>query len=207
MSSRHSSWSLVLALTGTALVAACSHRDATTQTGGTERDLTLASHGSVSPNLAIAPDEIFGTRNGRSTSTVRHRMLVHEASGRELAAAATPAIVAPAAPAVVAVEPAPAPAMTAEPRPGHVAVVGSLAGDAASRPDPSADPSASGPYSGDLGGGVGRGGWGGPVIRGGGVGDDDHCERRPPRGIMGGGGMNPVFFTPIASPVSGSGTR
>ena len=186
MSRRHS-WSLVLVLTGTALVAACSHRDAKTmQTAGTDRDLTLASHGSVSPNLAIAPDEIFGTRKGRSTSTVRRRMLVHEASGRDLAATENPAIEAPAAAAIVAVAPAPAPAMTAEPRPGHVAVVGSLAGDAASRPDPTADPSGVGPYSGDLGAGLGRDGWGGPVIRGGGVGDDDHCERRPPRGSWAG---------------------
>jgi hypothetical protein len=196
MSRRHSS--LVLALTGAALLAACSRRDATTlQTAGAERDLTLASHGSVSPNLAIATDEIFGTRKGRATSTVRQRMLIHEASARDLAAAANPAIEAPAAAAVVAVEPTPAPALTAAPRPGHVAVVGALSGDAAPRPDPSADPSGMGPYSGDLGGGVGRDGWGGPVIRGGGIGDDDHCEKRPPRGIMGGGGgmMGPRFFT------------
>jgi hypothetical protein len=198
MSRRHS-WSLVLALAGTALVAACSHRDGKTmRTAGADRDLTLASHGSVSPDLAIAPDEIFGTRKGRATSTVRHRMLIHEASGRDLAATENPAIEAPAAAAIVAVAPTPAPAMTAEPRPGHVAVVGALSGDAASRPDPTADPSGTGPYSGDLGGGIGHDGWGGPVIRGGGVGDDDHCERRPPRGIMGGGGgmMGPRFFTP-----------
>jgi hypothetical protein len=194
-----SSWSLALALTGAALVAACSRGDnRPMQTADASRDLTMAPRGSVSPELAIAPDEVFGTRPGRSTSTVHRRMLIHETSGPDLAATPTAATLAPAAPAIAAIAPIAAPAMNAAPRPGHVAVVGALAGDASSRPDPAADPANTGPYNPNMGGSYG--GWGGPVIRGGSAGDD-HCEKRAP-GAFGGGGMGglgPTFFAPGAA--------
>jgi hypothetical protein len=190
-----SSRSLVLALAAGVLVAACSRSDnRPMQTADARPDLTMAPRGSVSPDLAIAPDEVFGTRRGRSTSTVHRRMLVHETSGPDLAATPTAVTLAPAAAAIAAIAPATAPAMTAAPRPGHVAVVGSLSGDAASRPDPAADPSTGQGSGGSMGGSYG--GWGGgPVIRGGSAGDD-HCEKRPPGGGFGGGGLGPTFFAP-----------
>jgi hypothetical protein len=196
-----SSWSLALVLTGAVLVAACSRSDnGRLQTADASRDLTMAPRGSVSPELAIAPDEVFGTRPGRSTSTVHRRMLVHETSGPDLAATPTAATLAPAAATIAAVVPVAAAAMNAAPRPGHVAVVGSLAGDASSRSDPAADPANTGPYNTNMGGSYG--GWGGPVIRGGSAGDD-HCEKRVPGGFGGGGGMGggigPTFFAPGAA--------
>ena len=174
------------------VVAGCRSRgaDATDAT----RDLTLAPRGSVSPDLAIAPDEIMPARSGHTSATVRRRMLVHETRAPELAADPDAnARPAPATPEIVAVAAAANPAPAAAPKPGHIAVVGSVAGDAAARPDPATEPNTTGPYRGDARGGDGMG----PIIRGGSVGDDDHCERRPGFGGGGRGGMNPVFFTPV----------
>jgi hypothetical protein len=204
MSSRPPFRSLIAVAAGCVVLtaAACGRRAPKAEAGANAAaDLTLAPHGSVSPNFAIAPDEIFATRAGHKTATVRHRMLVHETGGADLAAAtSTSATPAPAAPAVVAVAAAPAPAAAAAPRAGHIAVVGEVAGTDASRPDPSLEPSMNGPYRGDMGAGFGAGD--GPIIRGGSVGDDDHCERRPGFGGGGRGGMNPVFFAVGPSPRS-----
>ncbi len=187
---------VILAATGAAIVAAgCRSRDPRTASAADAApDLTLAPHGSISPDLAISPDEITPARAGHTSSTVRHRMLVHETRGPELAADPNaPATPAPAAPEIVATAAVASPAPTAAPKTGHIAVVGSVAGDVAARPDPATEPNMSGPYRGDVEGGEGMG----PIIRGGSMGDDDHCERRPGFGGGGRGGLNPVFFSPV----------
>jgi hypothetical protein len=188
---------VILAAAGATIVAAgCRSHDSASAADATP-DLTLAHHGSVSPDLAIAPDEITPERTGRTSPTVRRRMLVHETRGPDLAADPSAAAPAPAAPEIVAVA-ATSAAPAAAPKPGHIAVVGSVAGDVAARPDPATEPNMSGPYRGDAGGGETMG----PIIRGGSVGDDDHCERRPGVGGGGRGGLNPVFFTPATTPVT-----
>ncbi len=168
-----------------AITAACSRSNP--QSSGLERDLTLASHGSVSPNLMIAPDEISPSRSGRTRSTVRQRVLIHRFGGPDLtpAATGTPAPVAP----TLAVSPAvaaPAPAVQADPTSPHIAMVASVAGEDAPRPQSTPEvPSGGG--LGDYGpyGGADDGG-GGVIIRGGHAGED-HCERRPGIGVLGGG--------------------
>lgn len=170
--------------TAAAIAAACGR--STPQSSGLERDLTLASHGSVSPNLMIAPDEISPSRSGRTRSTVRQRVLIHRFGAPDLAPATTgtPAPVAPTL-AVSPVVAAPAPAVEADPNSPHIAMVASVAGEDAPRPQATPEVPVGGlgdygPYGGTEGDG------GGVIIRGGHAGED-HCERRPGIGILGGG--------------------
>jgi hypothetical protein len=166
-----------------AIAAACGRSNP--QSSDLGRDLTLASHGSVSPNLMIAPDEISPSRGGRTHSTVRQRVLIHRFGGPDLAPAATgtPAPVAPTL-AVSPVVAAPAPAVEADPNSPHIAMVASVAGEDAPRPQPTPEVPAGG--LGDYGPYGGAEGGGGVIIRGGHAGED-HCERRPGIGILGGG--------------------
>ena len=112
-----------------------------------------------------------------------------EAPTVEAAPEPTPAAVEETEPVATAVAPAPTPEPTNEP----VAV--------APRPTPAATLPAGGTGAGDYGRGGGVFGGGiGVVIRGGGVGDGDHCEIRPRRG---GVLTGPVYVPRPTAPMTG----
>jgi hypothetical protein len=115
--------------------------------------------------------------------------LPSEAPTVEAAPEPTPAAVEETKPVATTVAPAPAPEPNNEP----VAV--------APRPTPAASLPTGGVGAGDYGRGGGVFGGGiGVIIRGGGVGDDDHCEIRPRRGgVMRG----PVYVPRPTLPVTG----
>ena len=112
-----------------------------------------------------------------------------EAPTVEAAPEPTPAVFEEIEPVATTVAPVPVPEPTNEP----VAV--------APRPTPAASLPAGGVGEGDYGTGGGVFGGGiGVIIRGGGVGDDDHCEIRPRRGgVMRG----PVYVPRPTLPVTG----
>lgn len=119
----------------------------------------------------------------------------------ETPAPATDEVEAPAA--SVAAEPAPEPAAApAEP----VVMAGPQStedGAGSSRPR---DPGGWGDAgTGDVGRGGGWGGLGGVIIRGGSIGDDDHCEIRPRRGTMGSAGRFPIGGTIYVPRAGGTG--
>ncbi len=128
----------------------------------------------------------------------------------ETPAPATEEVVAPAA--TVAAAPAPEPA--AAPTPEPVVLAGPQAtedGVGASRPR---DPGGWGDAStGNVGGGGSGGGWGGlagVIIRGGSIGDGDHCEIRPRRGSTTRRGTLPgsgTVYVPRAGGTGGSAGR
>ena len=124
------------------------------------------------------------------------------------APAATPAE-APAT--AVAATPAPAspqPAAAPAPEPVGVATAGPQGTDEGAGNSRPRDPGGWGDAgTGDVGHGGGWGGLGGVIIRGGGIGDDDHCQIRPRPGTMGTGGRYPVggtIYIPRAGGTGGS---
>jgi hypothetical protein len=195
----------ITVLAGAATIAAaCGRGDRQTanRNSDIQSDLTLASHSSAAPNLVIAPDEIYATRSGHTRSTVRRRVLIHQVGGADLAPATTgsPTPVTPAVALTNNASAAQAPLKVADPNSPHIAMVSSVSGSDAPRPEPSPAYPSSGVgdgYGGYGDGGYGHGGGGGVIIRGGHAGDD-HCERRPGIGIglggLGGlGGVGPTY--------------
>lgn len=173
---------MTLALASTAVVAVACGKDKTPSTAMSadlQRDLKLAS---ATQDIRINPDEIAPT--SKPTQTVKPK---RAPQGPKVVRTETPTKLASAAPTeaaeiptdipeVQAMAPAPTPEMTPDAAPPLA------------RPSaiPASNNGGHGNGAGQADGGNGSGGvWGGvwgAVIRGGVVGDDDHCDpRRAPR--------------------------
>jgi hypothetical protein len=198
---------IALTLASTAIVAVACSKQApdTAMSADLKADLKLAS---TTQDIRINPDELTPTSKPAPATRVRKA-----ASGPKVVRTEKPTVLASATPTeeadiptevpdVQAMAPAPAPAETPSPsdapplaRPSAIPATnagGQAAGAGAGRGDSG------------MGGGSVWGGVFGAVIRGGVVGDDDHCDprsmpgrRRPVSdiyggGIAGGGGMRGV---------------
>jgi hypothetical protein len=184
---------ITVALTSTAVVAlACGKSKAPTSTAMSDdlkRDLELAS---ATQNLRINPDEITATSKPEVMQTPKKA-----ASGPKVVRTSHPTVKASPKPAQVAEVPTDVP---------EVQVMASAPATESAAPEPTTDaapplarpaalpePTApagnapvagAGTHTGTASGGVGGvlGGIFGAVIRGGMIGDDDHCDPRPQRG-------------------------
>lgn len=221
------------------LLAACSsapQRDTAELASDLQKDLELAKASSLelASSSRARTEVISGVEAGRAGSTLageraplpkpaprarpeRTPVVRHAAQktveapvasvAEETPAPATEEVVAPAA--TMAAAPAPEPA--AAPTPEPVVMAGPQAtedGAGASRPR---DPGGWGDAgTGDVGRGGGWGGLGGVIIRGGSIGDDDHCEIRPRRGSTTRRGTFPIggtVYVPRAGGTGGSASR
>lgn len=188
----------LIAVPAFALASACAAEPDVTMSADLQKDLALATSTSLELASRQRTEVVSALESAPTGRTAPGERVERPTPRRNAPRAVAPVRLSTAsdeapAPAVeIAADPAPAEEPVAEPMPTSGDVVAEEAGEEETV-------HVGGPVVTSDGVGTGAprdpGGWGGEgvVIRGGGIGDDDHCQYHPRRGPVLGGGYPPIY--------------